>query len=474
MNKERQINLTKMFWYVVKKWRFIIVCMLLLAIAMGAKQYKTDFANAVANQNVVSPSLLEIKNSLSQQEMTEIEIMQQYKLLAESTEQYMTNSVLMQIPYDKEQCVTLQYYIDEKEKDDQARAANVQAYYSYVANGSLGAELASQYSQTLSEQYVAELISAVSTESAVTIKIVHYDKDEAEKLAELVKNAMVEYASVLNSEGREHDLCLQSQTESVIADYELYRLQSEKANVYDTASGAYLGWKEKMNANQQTVIDNWDEIQRLDEQGENVTEKVSDEKKDDVQPISVSINVRTVMIGAIAGLFLAILLLLVSYIGTKKVRDENDYLVLDVELLGTTLEYAIQHRLFGVIDKCIGKIQYKQESNISEEEKIQIICSSIYLHCINKNITKLYFTGTGINELSIVDRIIEELKDRKIEAYKGGNILYRADALVRAAEMETVVLVEKEWNSKFSTIANEVDTCSKNGISILGGILIRA
>lgn len=82
MNKERQINLTKMFWYVVKKWRFIIVCMLLLAIAMGAKQYKTDFANAVANQNVVSPSLLEIKNSLSQQEMTEIEIMQQYKLLA--------------------------------------------------------------------------------------------------------------------------------------------------------------------------------------------------------------------------------------------------------------------------------------------------------------------------------------------------------------------------------------------------------
>ena len=105
MRKEREINLKNMLWYVIRGWRVIIICMLILAILFGVRQYRTDYNNAVANQNVVTPSLIDIKNSLSEQEMREIGIMQQYQLIAQSTADYMNNSILMQIPYDKEQSV---------------------------------------------------------------------------------------------------------------------------------------------------------------------------------------------------------------------------------------------------------------------------------------------------------------------------------------------------------------------------------
>ena len=71
MRKEREINLKNMLWYVIRGWRAIIICMLILAILFGVRQYRTDYNNAVANQNVVTPSLLDIKNSLSEQEMRE-------------------------------------------------------------------------------------------------------------------------------------------------------------------------------------------------------------------------------------------------------------------------------------------------------------------------------------------------------------------------------------------------------------------
>lgn len=477
MRKEREINLKNMLWYVIRGWRAIIICMLILAILFGVRQYRTDYNNAVANQNVVTPSLLDIKNSLSEQEIREIGIMQQYQLIAQSTADYMNNSILMQIPYDKEQSVVLQYYVKDLAGNEIDNAANAQAYYNYACDGSLAADIVGEYDDTLEEQYIAELLTASVLNNSVKITIVHYDMTEAEKLASLAKKAMEKYAEVLNSTSQAHELVLQSETEGVIADYELFKLQSDKAGFYDSAAGTYLGWKEKMNANQQTVIDNWEDIQNMEEQGETENEVSTDRDVETEQTIHVSVSIKSVLLGAVAGLFLSILVLLAVYISTKKMRDVSDYRVLGVEVLGTAVEEGKKHKILSGIDKCLDKLQYSDERNFNEEERFQMLCSAIYLRCKNNGIDKVYLSGTLCDEKTdskLFHRVMLALKEKGVDIQMGQDMVHHADSLIRAAEIKNVILVEREWNSVFSSMEDEVEICTQNEICVLGGIMVRA
>ena len=66
------------------------------------------------------------------------------------------------------------------------------------------------------------------------------------------------------------------------------------------------------------------------------------------------------------------------------------------------------------------------------------------------------------------------LKEKGVDIQMGQDMVHHAHSLIRAAEIKNVILVEREWNSVFSSMEDEVEICTQNEICVLGGIMVRA
>lgn len=485
MKREREIRIKKMLWYVVKQWRIIILCTFVFAVLLGGIQYKKDYMNA---QNVVvekEPTIWEAKRALSDTEMREVGIAINYTNTMQSTRNYNENSILMKIPYDKEMVSRLQFCIEDMEGNKILEAGQYNsAYENYVVSGALGSDIVKELDMQISSQYMSELLTIVQDaendnsdeqdKAIITIQVIHYDETELEKIDNAIIKLMQQHAADIAKLIGEHQLSLQQMSTSSVTDYNLFYTQQERTSNYDTASGKYLEWLGKMNSNQMIVYENWDELMSSEEPDPIEEEKQSVDMANP-NPTLPALNVHKMLLGAVLGCFMSIIVFMIIYLGTKKLRDASDYENLKVKVLGE-VNVDNSNRLFKGIDKKINTLEYYSERNILLEQKISVIATEIDIACQKKNIDGIFISSSTQTDKvrDIIQKLKEQLENKKINVTDGKTVAYNAGGLEQACKAGYIVLVEEEQKSDFSNVVEEVIICKNNDINILGGILIRA
>lgn len=485
MKREREIRIKKMLWYVVKQWRIIILCTFVFVVLLGGIQYKKDYMNA---QNVVvekEPTIWEAKRALSDTEMREVGIAINYTNTMQSTRNYNENSILMKIPYDKEMVSRLQFCIEDMEGNKVLEAGQYNsAYENYVVSGALGSDIVKELDMQISSQYMSELLTIVQDaendnsdeqdKAIITIQVIHYDETELEKIDNAIIKLMQQHATDIAKLIGEHQLSLQQMSTSSVTDYDLFYTQQERTSDYDTASGKYLEWLGKMNSNQMIVYENWDELMSSEEPDPIEEEKQSVDMANP-NPALPALNVHKMLLGAVLGCFMSIIVFMIIYLGTKKLRDASDYENLKVKVLGE-VNVDNSNRLFKSIDKKINTLEYYSERNILLEQKISVIATEIDIACQKKNVDGIFISSSTQTDKvrDIIQKLKEQLENKKINVTDGQTVAYNAGGLEQACKAGYIVLVEEEQKSDFSNVVEEVIICKNNDINILGGILIRA
>lgn len=484
MTEERNINIKNMCWYVIGKWRLVLACMLFLAVLFTAIQYKKDYSNAMAGQNVVEVTPQQLKDSMSEEEITQIELALRYSDIVESSAKYSVNSILMNIPCDNEVLVTLQYSVQKDVVDaEESLASYVEAYTQYVQGGKLGQHIEEE--AATEEQYLTELFEVTpveagyqmneagsyTAESGFTVTVKHYDLDAAENLAILVQQALEEYAGKLSEKLGDHQLVLVDETIGTVTDPELFEQQRVQLERQENIADKEKSVLAELSQNQYVVYQNWNLLDG------NAEEEIKpDETIKETEKISVSISKKMFVLGLIIGFFASVMVLLIVYIGTRRVRDDGDFTALQLNLLGTVADERRKKGPAGWIDAKLRRLHYKAEYNIPAEQRLKMLVSNIYLKCQANGAEQVYLTGTVLKDMDaeFLKQLTTDLKARGIALVIGSSMIESADALLAAAESRSVIIIEKELKTVYESLEKEMKLCQENAIRIIGGILVRA
>ena len=491
MKNDRSITVNKVVWSVLKHWRSIVIVALVCGSVLMGMRFYQDYNAAVASANATPPaSLSEIRDSFSANELREIEYVRKYQNIIDSADRYFADSILMQIPYDKVVKVTLQYQVVPEEGIDVSTEALIAAYDNYVTSGEMSDAIVDRLQDDIEAQYITEILSVPTNEiftskkgnaviynssevidSIFAVSLIHYDRNQALNIADIIKDVLQDYSTKLNKSIGAHSMVFQTENIGVEADYLLLETQNERVDAYDIVSGSYLGKLGNLTEQQTEVYNNWDDI----DDGENLHEDVPEDGAMTMPAVQPSL--RMFGIGAVAGAFVMICFWMLAYMCTKKVRGEMDFDACNIYRLGEKQVESGRKRLFSKVDRCIKRLEYENERKYSEEQIVKLIYSNIYLKCKKKNISMLCVTGSAgvpfATEAWYME-LKELLKTKGIMLKECENIAHFADALLEASEIKNILLVETEYHSEFDSMVEEVEVCKNNDIDILGGIMLHA
>ena len=302
----------------------------------------------MASANATPPaSLSEIRDSFSANELREIEYVRKYQNIIDSADRYFANSILMQIPYDKVVKVTLQYQVVPEADIDVSTEALIAAYDNYVTSGEMSDAIVERLQDDIEAQYITEILSVPTNEiftsqngnaviynssevidNIFTVSLIHYDRDKALDIADIIKDVLQDYSTKLDKSIGAHSMVFQTENIGVEADYLLLATQNDRVNGYDSVSGGYLAKLDNLTEQQTEVYNNWDNI--------NTSEDIPDDVSADENMTMPAVrpNLRMFGIGAVAGAFVMICFWMLAYMCTKKVRGEMDFDACNIYRLG--------------------------------------------------------------------------------------------------------------------------------------------
>ena len=461
---EIDIELKDLFWEFIRKWRVIVCCMLVGGILLGAVAYITDYKNASI---VIIPSIQvektaeEVIAELNIDELEEVIAAVQLKAQIDGKSQYISESILMSINAFEENRVVLEYDIS----GDDAEAA-LSYYQSWIENaGYLGEE---------KDVYVSELVTAVSNREikTLTVQVLHESEKACTELAQNVEKALINYSVGLKSEGILHEIRLVQETQTVLKDDVLHRYQDAylKENIEDQTALAKM--KSDMNGNQVTAYLHME--RKVFDREEVKKEEVKVETPIVNEAKKVSIDLKQVLLGMVVGAILAIVYIFLTYIMTGKLRTSKEVgMLFDTKLLGNINDRAEKKGAFAAVDNLIWKLEHSKNKKLTFEQEVELAAASVCIQCKKINLHEVYVSSSTMNVISekVMEALKSELAKHDIKLCIGSELCGNAEALLAAANIGAVLLVEKKRKSAYKNILKCMQTCGTNDIQVLGMIV---
>ena len=146
----------------------------------------------------------------------------------------------------------------------------------------------------------------------------------------------------------------------------------------------------------------------------------------------------------------------------------------DIPQLGLISYNESRKKLLGFVDRWILSIQYRNRRRFSEDEALKLAASSIKMAAQKRSLDAVYLVGSELKEKALegCHRIRGILAEDKISTHILGNVLYDAAAMEKLSEAKGIVLVEKAETALYTEIAEELELFRRQGIEVLGGIVV--
>ena len=191
------------------------------------------------------------------------------------------------------------------------------------------------------------------------------------------------------------------------------------------------------------------------------------------------ISKKYVVVGALLGLILAAIVIIIKYIATATIKtagetEEN----LDLQILG---RFDGSNKFYDkrktALDRWLRRVKQKNKQKLSYEERVKMVSAKMQIAADKYDLKKICIAADSNVELEKVqnkeflDDIIAKLGGTP-EAVVLNNILGRSDALHDMAGADAVVLVLQTENSRFTDAQYERILCEGYGVPVLGAIVV--
>lgn len=481
-NVEREIDLIDLMESICKKWRSIILVMVIGLIIGGV----ISTARGIYYRNAASKDI--VARSLSKQlakASEEIDRMEDAKEIKETLENnvrtynvrqkmyemqedYMKNSLYFAIDEDSASRISLLYYIDNNYTVTYPSINTynnikeiTQYYYDRINSNELYEKLLENVYPGSKIQYLRELISVGNPSLGnIRINIVADSKTNVEKISGIIKEEMELITGEAVDTYGDCVCLLQSELYTEESDSNLAASHAQEVqklvdynnsiqNLTKSMSGAQLDY---FNART----------------GQLKLEKIADEE-DDIKPLIFYISKRIIAIVGIIGAFLIVAVYGCAYIFGGSIKTEGDLALITGAINIGSLKTEDDHK--HPIDRLIHSIFHRRTPSMDLNRRAEIAAGIITESMRAKDIKKLCIVSTvDIKEASGVSLLISALNDKGIDPEIADTFLLNPEGLKLANGSESVLILEMLKVSSFSDVVQEFRLLKMNDSKVLGCI----
>ena len=493
MNEEVQIDIVNLLHYILKKWRMIVIAMLVLGVA--ANLYYVKKSSGTVNMETqeveevsIETQIENAKENLSEEEIQQVDrtyTMYSYnEAFYKKNETYLDSSLLMQLNPEEIPTVLLSYQVNQGVSDAEIR--NIMTMYKNTLLDEatcmdiLGV-IGKEYKNT-SVQEMIFITDNVNNNSVMlqnvnsgilNIWIYALEEKQCEKIAEVVKNRMQSYTEQLQQVFGMYSI------QNISEEYYLSRdsaISTQKMNIVSAMNSAYSYLNNVTNGFTEDQITYFKLLTKpLDDSMEQEDNDTDSQITVDNTAKTSYLSAKYILVGLIAGAFLVVLWYACVYIISQTVKDTDDLkVVTGLPIFGTVLsngELDKRNKVDRWIDSLFSRGKKKEDDAVLLER----VCHEIELQAKKNEAENVLVTGSASVDSvkKMIDKVQQKLSETGLKAEKSDSIISDSiEALDQLQKADGVVFVEQLMKSSREDIRKEIELCKRYQVQMLGNVVV--
>lgn len=474
-SNEKEIDLRDLMFYCLKKWRWVVVTMVITALLAGAYKYRSV---VLANQQKLEAEKLKEPDGNKEDVIVNPNIVYYQNAIAKGEadmkkkDDYLNNSIVMQLDANHLQTGTLSFYLNAEGGNTNTLDALVTAYRAYITDGRLAGQLYEedtaisktdlQYLITFTNGKIDYTLPENSTafnwpeKNVFQVQLTAPNEELCSAWLKIAETAITECSEELQEDISGHELQLLASSLTERVDQNIQAYQTQILTDYTTAV-----------KNLQTLRNDLETVRS--EEGETI---VVNETAALEEPGSSA--VKFAIMGLVLGAGMTVLFLAMSYIMGGKLQNtdtfENEY---GMKSLGRISAPDFGKKWFGFLDRFIWKLEEGAFANIPREEQMKIAVSNVKSAIFkNENVKKIMLAGT-IAEKDIANfcsLLKKEIEGIQFSEYR--QIVFNAAALEEVVDYDAVLFLEKKSSSSSKLITQERTQVVSRNVPVLGAVVL--
>lgn len=459
---ELEIDLKDLFFSIIKRWKLLIVFMLIGGILGGIGGYikaKDEVLTAIEKSTSESADK-SLEGKFTAKELYEVnttlatykDFSKRYNELLE----YKNNAPIMEIDGYNCPTSTCVYVISDFENEDDLNVYDgktmadniINLYAAEISKPEVRNAIKSTMGTDIDVKYISEMYS-VSKSGYSLMYVLAYGRDteESQKNLQLLENVIDEHYETIKAQ-IDHNLVKATtstnnqKVDSVIA------IQENVTNRLRDLNNAMITVANNLSADQKTYFNNQLNESNLEE---GTTESLTEDNEvSTVEPeLSMKTIVKFLAIGLIGGLFCIVFLLAVLYIMRPTVKTEDD------------IKKALKLPIIGRIPANKPELVELAGSGIRATAK----ANSAKKICLIST-----YTDSKVEEFR--NKIAENVRAKDIDIVECGNVFTDPESLNTVISSDAVVLFETIKKSRYEDIANVQELCRNYKLNVLGTVIL--
>ena len=349
----------------------------------------------------------------------------------ESLQEYIDNSIYMQIDPNNIQTVSVQYGL--KTSNNVGNILN--SFITYINDGGLKEEL-SDTDEDLKVKYWRDIVSCYQSSNNLIVTVVHSDMDQAKRIMSIIKERVMNYVpKVKNLQG----------------DFSLEELKISEYVKTDT--GVVNNQNNNRNNLKNYTTNRADLNNKLI--GFQNSKKTYIEKNEPDNLKAADTNTKVLMVayillGILFGAVIAFVIVALKYILGDTLRTANDIKESDLSLLGT---YSAPN-------------QYKPDLERSKMD-VEVLAKA-------KNADKVFFYVMSDDEISkkVAKDYEESLKASGIAVETGSNISESAEEIKKMIACGNCVFIAEVGKTTYRQLEQQTRLCERFKTAVLGCVVV--
>lgn len=494
MNEEEvQIDLMTLMHYILRKWRSIIVVMLIVAVAANLYSVKKSMSEAAAVSTTeevdIEKQIENAKEELTADELEQVErvySMYEYNSqLYQENKEYLEKSVLMQLNPNEIPTVMLNYQFKKDQADEEL--SNIFTMYE---NALLDEDTCTAIIQVFGEEYantsVRELISVTDTENGQNSDIIKLQKDknsgilsiqiyagseeQCKQVAEIVKTRVLEYTEQLQQIFGNYTVNAISEQYYISSDSNLNMQKSDVVNVVNEVCTAIKNITSGLSEKQIGYFN----LLAKDCEDQTLVKEDTQETANLTANVQY-ISMKYILIGLLAGMFLAVCWYAVIYIMTQTVKDVDEVkIITNLPVFGTVLR-SNDNGKRNVIDRWIDSWFAHDKKSENNELLLTRISHEVAMLAGQKDKRNLLVacSESDQNLKKQADSLVEKLRELGMNVTSTDSLVSdNTEVLKQLESADSAVFVEQLMKSEGNQIREAVELCRRCQVEVLGSVIV--
>lgn len=469
-NYEQEIDLKDLMFAVLRRWRPIILIAIIFALLLGGFKAVRGLGQ-MKDAEYVASKQQEYDNSMDQYEMSKERLekeIENIKASLESQNDYMENSVLMNInPYD-EYTTAVSFYVATDYQimpgmayqNPNTASSIMAAYMSMIQNGEM-------YNYVLKKMEPSLELVTVEPDydnNMFNVRVISSTEEGAEQIMSLIMESLNEYQAVITQKIGPHTLNMIQDTGAAGPSAAPGGEMSRTPEVYTTVDLELEKKQQDQSARTQTLnqslTDKTKELNELKEPANTLPSTGS----------ALKSAVKYGVLGGVLGAFLAVFFICVSFLMSDKLANDRELRRRYGLMVLGVFDSGEKKGLFAFVDRFIDRMEGTAARKMSSAQACSVVAANVMNYAGEaKQILLVTSTDAGV-----LDTVNEELSAvlPSLTLTSGGNLDREAEAIRKAASCDAVILVEKRKESSFTGIERELEIVKSLDKKILGCVVL--